>query len=137
MSSELGGIWRMLDGTPIAGISCGNPECFNMDLNVRMLRRPSQVVGRRLRTNWSANLEADEIRTPCRVIDISAEGASLSAPAEFGPDGDACLILEHTSPIRGSIVWREKDRIGFRFCDRQDWVQDDASKRFDPTAWLQ
>src|SRR5471032_3446474 len=103
-----------------------------MSVNVRTLRRAPQTVGRRLRANWSANLRAEEIQAPCRVIDISVDGAGLSAPTGFSANNDVWLILEHASPIRGLIVWRNRGRIGLRFCDRQGWVQDEASKRFDP-----
>jgi hypothetical protein len=107
-----------------------------MDVNVRTLRRTPQTAGRRLRANWPANLRADEIQTSCRVIDISTDGAGLSAPAGFSANSDVWLILEQASPIRGLIVWREKGRMGLRFWDRQGWVEGEASKSFDPAAWL-
>ncbi|HYM17488.1 MAG TPA: PilZ domain-containing protein [Micropepsaceae bacterium] len=107
--------------------------------NVRALRRPAgsgpQSV-RRYRANWPAELKCGGSRIPCTVLEISAGGASIkigSIPTE-GPQ--LWLVIDRMPPISAVLAWREKERVGLRFADEQEWVAQSYQQRFDPAAWL-
>jgi hypothetical protein len=104
--------------------------------NVRQLRRPADAYGRRVRANWPAAVKAGDTRSACRVIDISADGARVTASGELNLEASVWLVMDHAPPVKGVVVWRDKNCIGVRFRDQQDWVQDDFKNRFDPAGWL-
>jgi hypothetical protein len=104
---------------------------------VRQLRRPS--VGpsgvRRLRANWPASLKSGPRRTSCRLIDISRDGAGITAMGPLDADRPVWLIVNRM-PLMGTIAWRKGDRVGVHFYEPQHWIEEICSQRFDPTAWV-
>jgi hypothetical protein len=107
-----------------------------MRQNIRQLRRPANAAGRRVRANWPAAVKAGDTRAACRVIDISADGARVTASDGLNLETSVWLVMDHVPPVKGVVVWRDKNCIGVRFRDQQDWVQDDFKNRFDPAGWL-
>ncbi|HWY62457.1 MAG TPA: PilZ domain-containing protein [Rhizomicrobium sp.] len=107
-----------------------------MTHNIRRLRRPATVSGRRARANFPMALKAGPERVTGRVVDISPQGARVSVPMGLNLESNVWIVMEHVPPIKGVIVWRGREFTGVKFRDQQDWVQEDFRSRFDPTNWL-
>lgn len=106
-----------------------------MTSNIRPLRRPATGSGRRQKVDWPVNCGSGRQTAPCRVVDISADGARISGAVPSNDNG-IVLFFEHASPVRATIAWRSQDRMGVRFREQQAWIHDDCAKRFDAAAWL-
>jgi hypothetical protein len=104
--------------------------------NIRPLRRPATVSGRRARANLPMALKAGSERVAGRVVDISPHGARLSVAMGLNLESPVWIVMEHVPPIKGVIVWQGREFAGVKFRDQQDWVQEDFKSRFDPTNWL-
>jgi hypothetical protein len=116
--------------------ACHHAGCFNMTSNVRMLRRPASAADRRLKVDWPAKCGAAGRLESCRVLDISPDGARIAGPVNSTGDNGVLLFFEHASPVRATIAWRHRDRVGLRFREQQSWIQDKCDRRFDAAAWL-
>jgi hypothetical protein len=107
-----------------------------MTQNIRPLRRPASICGRRARANLPMALKAGAERVSGRVVDISPQGAKVSVPMGLNIEANIWLVMENVPPIKGVVVWRNKEFTGVKFRDQQDWVGEDFKNRFDPTSWL-
>jgi hypothetical protein len=116
--------------------ACHRAGCFNMTSNVRVLRRPASAADRRVKVDWPAKCGAAGRMESCRILDISPDGARIVGPVNPAGDNGVLLFFEHASPVRATIAWRNKDRVGLRFREQQAWVQDNCARRFDAAAWL-
>jgi hypothetical protein len=81
-------------------------------------------------------LKAGAERVPGRVVDISPQGAKVSVPMGLNLEANIWLVMENVPPIKGVVVWRNKEFAGVKFRDQQDWVEKDFRNRFDPASWL-
>ena len=107
-----------------------------MTSNIRPLRRPATGHGRRQKVDWSVKCGSAQQTEPCRILDISPDGARLSGAVTPSNDNSVMIFFENASPVRATIAWRSQDRVGLRFGEQQAWIQDNCAKRFDATAWL-
>ena len=107
--------------------------------NVRTLRRPAGGEGsaRRVRTNWPARIKVGSRRTSCTVIDMSGAGACLSSTDRLDHGDPLWLVIDRFPPISATVAWRNRDRVGLRFREDQDWFARVHKQRFDATAWLE
>ena len=74
----------------------------------------------RTRVNYTVWLqfEAEAALVPCTLVDISASGARLQAPAEAVPDSFMMKLSETYGASRICLViWRAEKEIGVRFMD--------------------
>ncbi|HWC64224.1 MAG TPA: PilZ domain-containing protein [Rhizomicrobium sp.] len=105
-----------------------------MNANVRTLRS-SSTASRRQKVDWPARCGAPGMAAPCRILDISKDGARLSGLTKPSRDNSVLLFFEDAS-VSATIVWRDRDRVGLRFHQQQVWIQDNNERRFDAAAWL-
>jgi hypothetical protein len=106
-----------------------------MNANVRTLRS-SSISSRRQKVDWPARCGSPEVAAPCRILDISKDGARVSGMTKPSRDNSVLLYFENASPVSATIVWRDRDRVGLRFHQQQVWIQDNNERRFDAAAWL-
>jgi hypothetical protein len=94
--------------------------------NIRQLRRPETAggapAGRRLRTDWPAELTSPDGRIVCTVLDVSSRGARLSL-REGPPEGvRVWLVVETIGSIAAQVIWRRDNQIGIQFTELQSWI---------------
>ena len=94
--------------------------------NIRQLRRPESAVGgvngRRVQTDWPAELTCPAGRVACTVLDVSSRGARLvvvEAPAE---GTRVWLVVETIGSIAAQVIWKRDNQIGIRFSEMQSWI---------------
>ena len=105
--------------------------------NIRPLRRPASVIGGQRRpANMPARIKIGSTRTTCTVKDVSSSGACLTLDDVMAEDVSIWLIIGNLPPIQATAAWRKSNRIGLRFHQDQQWLEQDHKDRFDPTAWL-
>jgi hypothetical protein len=109
------------------------------DQKVRRLRRPegaAPLSGRRLRANWPGEIRANGMKIACTILDVSSGGASLRAESGLGEASQLWLVVENVGPVAAEFAWQDKNRVGIRFLEEQDWVLQLCDQRFNPAAWL-
>ena len=94
--------------------------------NVRQLRRPEPegdgTTGRRLRTDWPAELATPAGRVPCMVLDVSSRGARVSLRQAPSEGMRVWLLVETIGSIGAQVIWRRGNQIGIQFAELQTWI---------------
>ncbi len=95
--------------------------------NIRHLRRLEPVAGgtpagRRLQTDWPAELNCPDGRLPCTVLDVSSRGARLSLHNGPAEGMRVWLVVETIGSIAAQVIWRRANQIGIQFTEMQSWI---------------
>ena len=85
-------------------------------------RRKPAVAGRRMRTDWPAEIKFHDSALRCTVADISPEGAKLQSLTLPEAGSRVWLSLDSTPLIAAEVAWRRHAHIGLRFIAEQRWV---------------
>ena len=68
---------------------------------------------------------------------MSGAGACLSSTDRLDHGDPLWLVIDRFPPISATVAWRNRDRVGLRFREDQDWFARVHKQRFDATAWLE
>lgn len=71
---------------------------------------------KRLPVVWSGRLSAeDNEAADCILLNVSAHGALLRLTEPLEQQDSITLNIQRFGDIIGEVVWRHKERVGFRF----------------------
>lgn len=70
---------------------------------------------KRLPVVWSGRLSAEDSETNCVLLNVSAHGALLRLTETLEQQDTITLNIGRFGDIGGEVVWRHKERVGFRF----------------------
>jgi len=95
----------------------------------RPLRALERRRALRKRVLWSAQVEAEQRRIGCAVLDVSLGGARVRLDEGALPRGPLAIALSRFGTFQAEVVWTRDRVLGLRFLESVERIADTIGRQ--------